>query len=79
MIQRKSIVSIAVLLLIFVLSRCMNYVNASTDSRGTSFAGAASCRQCHQSIYDSVLQSAHYNASAPVTEKNVRGSVHTAQ
>ncbi len=67
------------LLLIFILSRCMDAANASGDPRGRAFAGSASCKSCHQSIYDSVLRTAHYNASAPVTKKNVLGNFHAGQ
>ncbi len=46
----------------------------SHDPRGKLYAGSVSCRSCHQSIYDSVLRSGHYNASAPATDQTVLGN-----
>lgn len=57
-----------------VLSRCVADKGKPGDPRGKVYAGSASCRQCHQAIYDSVLQTAHYNATAPANAKTVLGS-----
>jgi hypothetical protein len=57
-----------------VLSQCMSNKDVASDPRGKAYAGTASCRQCHQAIYDSVLLTAHYNASSPATGKHVLGS-----
>jgi hypothetical protein len=60
--------------MVVYLSQCINQTEVSNDPRGESFAAAGSCRQCHQAIYDSALLSAHFNASAMATKKNVLGS-----
>jgi hypothetical protein len=59
---------------IIFLSQCINKVEAFNDQRGQAFAGSASCRQCHRAIYDSALRSAHFNATAPASKKNVHGN-----
>lgn len=44
------------------------------DPRGTDYAGAQSCIQCHKATYESELAHAHYNATAPGTPENVLGN-----
>ncbi len=44
------------------------------DPRGSAFASPVTCRQCHQAIYDSALLTAHFNASAAASTKNVLGN-----
>lgn len=65
----------ATLLFVFILflSQCINPTQ-QPDPRGTAFAPEQSCRQCHQAVYDSVMASAHFMASAIATPKNVLGS-----
>lgn len=73
--NRSSLFIISILLLsIIILSRCINKTEAFTDPRGSSFAGSASCRQCHQAIYDSVFLSAHFNATATASQQNIQGN-----
>ncbi len=74
--NRKSLYIIAGLCVaIIFLSQCINSKPAAFhDIRGEAFAGSASCRQCHQAIYDSAVMSAHFNATAPAAEKNVQGN-----
>jgi len=78
--NRKSLFIVSTLLLsIILLSRCINKTEAFNDERGRSYAGSASCRQCHQAIYDSVLLSAHFNATAPASRKNIHGKFTAGQ
>src|ERR1700712_5841580 len=71
----KSLLIISTLLLsIIFLSRCINQTQAFNDPRGKSYAGATTCRQCHQAIYDSALLSAHYNATTPASKNNIHGN-----
>ncbi len=78
--HRKSLSIISVLCLsIIFLSQCINKTQPFNDQRGESFAGAASCRQCHQAIYDSVLLSAHFNATMAASNENVQGHFNTGQ
>lgn len=66
---------LAVLIFICIcLSQCDTMFAISDDPRGKAYAGSVSCRSCHQAIYDSVLRSGHYNASAPATDQTVLGN-----
>ncbi|MFZ1304498.1 MAG: hypothetical protein WAR80_01585, partial [Ferruginibacter sp.] len=71
----KKLVAITALLFVFIifLSQCIN-TPAKPDPRGTAFAPEASCRQCHQAVYDSAMASAHFFASANATATNVLGN-----
>ena len=59
------------------LSQCSHRLEAVNDPRGNSYAGAASCRQCHQAIYDSFINTAHFNATLPATKENIHGDFET--
>ncbi len=65
--------------LIFFLSQCFNANEVSTDARGIVFANPASCRKCHQAIYDSVMLTAHYNATTPTSQNTVHGNFNEGQ
>ena len=74
--NRKTLLIISVLcLFIIFLSQCIHKAETFNDVRGKSFAGSATCRQCHQAIYDSALLSAHFNATAAASKKNVYGDL----
>lgn len=62
------------LLFILFLSSCTNKTDEYIDVRGKEFAGSVSCAQCHQNIYDSAIQSAHYNATTMATKENIHGN-----
>jgi hypothetical protein len=75
--MKKSKKQLAIITALFVfiifLSQCIN-TPAKPDPRGTAFAPEQTCRQCHQAIYDSAILTAHFNASAAATTKNVLGN-----
>jgi hypothetical protein len=73
--KNKKLFTIAAVLFVFIifLLQCINK-SAMPDARGTAFAPEQTCRQCHQAIYDSAVTSAHFNASAAATSKNILGS-----
>ena len=58
---------------ILFLSRCVNQVTG-TDPRGKMYAGATTCRQCHQAIYDSFFNTAHFKATSKPSEENILGN-----
>lgn len=66
---------ITFLLFMTVFTSCINNSKEYIDPRGIEYAGSASCIQCHQTIYNSSLHSAHYNASALASSKNILGSL----
>ena len=60
--------------LIMILSKCINNIETSNDPRGVVYIGSAGCKQCHQSIYDSYLTTAHFNSTKTSSDKNISGS-----
>lgn len=73
--KNKKLFTVSALLFVFILflSQCI-HTNARPDPRGSAFAPPQTCRQCHQAIYDSALLTAHYNASAAASSKNILGN-----
>lgn len=73
--KNKKLLTVTAVLFVFIifLVQCINK-KAVPDARGTAFAPEQTCRQCHQAIYDSAVTSAHFNASAAATAKNVLGN-----
>ncbi|HYH14175.1 MAG TPA: multiheme c-type cytochrome, partial [Flavisolibacter sp.] len=77
MLRNKRVLFLLSLLCVtvFLLSQCFqNNQIISTDPRGAGFAGATTCRQCHQAVYDAYSLSTHYNTTRPTTAKTVSGS-----
>lgn len=73
--NRKALVLLSGLtIVIILLSRCVYHEAGSNDPRGAAFAGSAQCRQCHRTIHDAYIQTAHYNTTQPASLKNVLGS-----
>ncbi len=59
--------------LVLIFSQCFNQ-DQQKDPRGQVYAGSASCKKCHQDIYSSYLQTAHYQASGLASARNIHGS-----
>lgn len=59
--------------LVIIFSQCFN-PDKKQDPRGKSYAGSISCKKCHQSVYNSYLRTAHYQASALSSAHNIHGS-----
>ena len=68
MLKSHKILSVTavILLCIVVLSNCMSDAEKAADLRGPVYAGSQTCRKCHQQVYDSYVQTAHYNTSSNV-------------
>ena len=61
--HKKLFVIITILGCIVLLSNCMTDATAP-DMRGEAYAGSHTCRKCHQQLYDSYVQTAHFNTSS---------------
>jgi hypothetical protein len=71
--QKKTLfVLVALVVLIGLLSKCITTVK-SEDPRGKAYAGSPACRQCHQVLYDSFIQTAHHKASSPAGSLSMKG------
>jgi hypothetical protein len=76
--QRKYLrLSIVLLLpLVFIISECM-HKNASTDPRGSGYAGSAACLKCHSDAYKNFIHSAHFLTSRTANDATVHGNFNT--
>ncbi len=75
--NRSVLVFTAILISLILFITCSNPAEKSPDienAYGEKFAGTASCASCHSEIHQHFLQTAHYNASGPGTEKFIKGS-----
>jgi hypothetical protein len=61
--MKISLTAIFILLCIIFLANCISS-SAPADPRGEAYAGYETCRKCHQQIYDSYIQTAHFNTSS---------------
>lgn len=59
---------------IIFLSQCADTATEGNDPRGNIYTGSASCRQCHQSIYDSYIATSHFNTTRSSSLANVTGN-----
>lgn len=72
--MKKTFTLLAIYSYCLFLASCGNGKEEYIDPRGTDYAGAESCIQCHQSAYDSHFETAHHFATAPATPQNVLGN-----
>jgi predicted CXXCH cytochrome family protein len=74
--NRKAFLLLSILCLsVFLLTQCFNNQITSTDPRGAGFAGSATCRQCHQSIYDNYIKSTHHITTQPATAESMANRI----
>lgn len=59
--------------LIAIFTQCVNG-NNKPDARGEAYAGSDKCVKCHQRIYNSYLQTAHFESSQPASIHGIHGS-----
>jgi hypothetical protein len=57
--------------LVAIFTQCMNN---KPDARGEEYAGSDKCIKCHQRIYNSYLQTAHFESSRPASIHSIHGS-----
>ncbi|HSF44625.1 MAG TPA: multiheme c-type cytochrome [Chitinophagaceae bacterium] len=65
------------LLILTAIVLCnLSFVQKPTEKEdyGAKLIGSAACKSCHAAIYDSYIQTAHYNDSKPASEAHVKGS-----
>jgi len=79
--RKKSIVVILIFIGLVYWGGC-DYKNATyyepeilaSHFNGEHFVGSVTCKECHNDIYNSHLQTAHYNTSAIADKENIKGS-----
>lgn len=69
-------IAATVFVFVVLLSRCVSNEKKEVviNNKGQAFAGSATCKTCHQAIYDSFVRTAHYADSRPATKEAVKGS-----
>jgi len=74
--RNRKVISLFVLLaaLSLLLSRCISEAPRAKDPRGPAFAGSATCRNCHQQVYDAYVQTAHFKSTRPANAQTVMGN-----
>lgn len=76
---KHSLAIIAIILvLVITLSQCLSVpekeATATADMRGAGYIGSAACSNCHKSIHESYLATAHRNTSARPSPTTIKGS-----
>lgn len=71
--KRQFLFLVCIAVVVGLLSRCSDRASAPGDPRGNEFADAASCAQCHKTIYDSYASTAHAHSSAVAGGGTVKG------
>ncbi len=67
----------AMLLLIFLLSHCVNNTSSHKEAEEKdveNFVGSEKCSGCHGGIYEKHLQTAHHLTSQPAEKEYIKGS-----
>ncbi len=76
-IKYRSIATILFIILLF-FTKCINEGKDNADKTLSShfqkFAGSASCINCHKTIYESHITTAHFHTSEIASENNIKGS-----
>ena len=79
--RSASITVFIIFLCLFFFTTCMNNTNNQSETTVTAssseyeqYAGSASCVKCHQSVYESHINTAHFQTSALASAKTIKGS-----
>lgn len=70
---KSGIVFLSLFVPLFLVS-CGNSDSDYTDPRGTDYAGAESCVQCHKAACESHLKTSHFKATSPASVANIMGN-----
>ena len=76
---RSSVITLFLILsCIFIFTKCINNEKDNTAAAPATafneYTGAASCKNCHQSIWDTHINTAHFHTSEAATENSIKGS-----
>lgn len=78
LVKKKKHIVFALLLFVcvLVLSQCISGPeSAKADVRGNDYAGSATCKKCHQAIYNDFVQTAHANSTSAALPDVVKQGV----
>lgn len=75
--RRIFLLMLSLVSVVFFLCTCIRQDAKKRLQPGTSYeqyAGSATCKNCHQPIYEDHLQTFHHQTSASASSKNIKGS-----
>jgi nitrate/TMAO reductase-like tetraheme cytochrome c subunit len=76
--RRTSITACIIVSSVFFFTQCINKQKRESaviaNAKGQKFAGSEGCKNCHSSIYESHVHTAHFLTSRPATAKSIKGS-----
>jgi len=78
-IKRQNAVILLIVLLVYLANVMCSFLNKSSFQDGLTdkqkkFAGSQSCASCHNEIYKSHIETAHYLDSRPASKEFIKGS-----
>ena len=77
-LPRSIFIILFLLISVIFFTKCVDNSQEKTafknETSFNTYAGDASCANCHKDIYNQHLLTGHFNTSAPATEQNVMGS-----
>ena len=78
-IKKQNVVILLISLVVFLANVMSTSLNPATQKglardQEKKFAGSASCASCHNDIYKSHIQTAHYHDSRPAAGEFIKGS-----
>ena len=69
---------VSIFILVCLFTKCINNATEKADNTASktyaTFAGSASCINCHKNIYDTHIHTAHFQTSALANDSNIIGS-----
>lgn len=65
---------LALVIAVSIFVKCTDNKQLIADPRGPEYAGAASCRTCHQAVYDSFLLTSHQAATSTADLAHISGT-----
>lgn len=68
------VLGIVIILLAVVFFMFKSNTDNKTDPRGYIYAGANACAKCHQNIYNSYINTAHFLASNSANKFTMHGN-----
>ena len=76
--KRAATIICMIIFFMYVFLKCTtkeeNKVKNKEDNKVSQFSGSLACAKCHQKIFDSHIQTAHFLTSQIANEKNIKGS-----
>ncbi len=77
--MKKTFIVIGICIILLVIAYLQFTNTATSDPRGSAYAGSQACNKCHSKLSNSYLHTAHYIAALPAGQNTVHGSFTSGQ